>query len=197
MTIMTSERELETIVRDWFGDPHIALACGDWTTGAIMELLPDDKPVLTGARYPAPFSGLRDVRLVGQAHHLHLDLNKIAHVVYAIVPSVCYGYRPSFEAHFVSKLGAPPSFAVMVRKPYCGERTNVPALVAYFQRMLDHMARFPSVVRHRVEAPPKPPSRATWHDVRACLLRASAGMDPPPELVDALDRVPLEEAACA
>lgn len=197
MTDMSSESVLEAIVRDWFLDPHIALACGDWTTGAIMELLPDDKPVLTAARYPAPFTGLRDVRLVGQAHHLHLDLNKIAHVVYAIVPSVCYGYRPSFEAHFVPRLDAPPSFAVMVRKPYCGERTNRPALIPYFQRMLDHLARYPSVVRLRIEAPPKAPSRATWDDVRACLLRASAGMDPPPSLLRAMDDFAVEEAACA
>ena len=131
-----------------------------------MELLPDRMPVLTKQRYPEPFSGLRDVRLPGQAHHLHLDFGKIAQVEYAVVPSVCYGYRPSFEVHFIHKQATAPSFAVMVRKPYRNGVTNRAALLSYFRRMRDHLARFPDLVRSRVEVPD------ACDDVRACIEEA-------------------------
>lgn len=188
---------LDAIVRDWFAEPRITLACGDWGAGAIMEFVPDDAPVLTRERYAEPFVGLRDVRLPGQGHHIHLDLAKMRHVVYAIVPSVCYGYRPSFEAHFVSAVDATPSFAVMVRDPYRAGRLNREALVGYFRRMVDHLTRFPELVRFRVEAPPVAPSQETWAEIRACLAEACGDDDAPGSLLRSFEDMPTAEAAHA
>lgn len=188
---------LEGVLRDWVGVPRIVFACGDWRTGAIMELLPRTVATLTATRYAEPFAGLRDIRLSGQGHHIHLDLAKMWHVVYAIVPSVCYGYRPSFEAHFVSAIDAAPSFAVMVRDPYRAGRLNREALVGYFRRMVDHLARFPEVVRFRVEAPPVAPSRETWAEIRACLAEACGDDDAPGSLLRSFEGMPTAEAAHA
>jgi hypothetical protein len=161
------------MVREWFLENDITLACGDWSSGAIMELVPAENARLTKARYQHPFSGLRDVRLPGQGHHIHLDLDKIRHVIYAVVPSVCYGYRPSFEAQFTSGLDRAPSFAVMVRNPYPRGRVDRSALARYFRRMREHLARYPEIVHLRIEEPPMAREPETWAAVRAYLAEAA------------------------
>src|SRR5262245_41371428 len=132
--------QIERVIRDWLNEPGITLVCGDWRKGSIMELYPEGRAVLSEARYPEPFSGLRDLHLVGQDHHLHLDLAKLETAVYTVAPSVCYGYRPSFEVRFTAELegAGAAGFALSVREPYRGGRTNRGALVGYFRRMLEH-----------------------------------------------------------
>lgn len=91
---------VETILREWIADPDITLVCGRWADGGIMELVPAGRARLTPARYDGSFAGLRDLELDGAGHHLHLDLTKLAHAAYVLAPSVCFGYRPSFELRF-------------------------------------------------------------------------------------------------
>jgi len=167
--------QIESVIREWLEEPAITVVCGDWQSGSIMELLPEGRAVLTRQRYPEPFSGLRDLHLVGQGHHLHLDLAKLPLAVYSVSPCVCYGYRPSFDVRFTDGRddGRSCAFALSVREPYRGDSVNRAALVPYFRRMLDHQARFPEVVRLRVDAPREGSFRG-WDDAFSCLLEAGA-----------------------
>jgi hypothetical protein len=188
---------LEEIIRDWFVDETSALACGDWERGAIMEILPRGRAMLTGARYPEPFTGLREVRIPGQKHHLHLDLGKIDQVIYAVMPSVCYGYRPSFEVHFVREAHVSPSFMVMVSAPYRRGRPNRRALVGYFRRLLVHLERFPELVRFRMELPPVALSFDVWAEVLACFYEAGGKDVAAISIARRLEQMTVPEVASA
>lgn len=168
--------QIESVIRDWLDDPAITLVCGDWGKGSIMEILPEGRAVLTRQRYPEPFSGLREIRLPKQGHHLHLDLGKLSAAVYSVSPCVCYGYKPSFEVRFADETtDGSPMFSLAVRDPYVGDRANRASLVPYFRRMLDHHARYPRITRLHVDAPPlgQRPGRGGWADVVACLVEAA------------------------
>jgi hypothetical protein len=179
--------QIERVIRDWLAEPAITLVCGDWRRGSIMELYPEGRAELSAARYDEPFSGLRDLRLVGQGHHLHLDLAKLSTAVYTVAPSVCYGYRPSFEVRFTAELeGAGASgFTLCVRDPYRGERTNRAALVGYFRRMLEHQSLFPLVIRFHVDAGAEVRRRqgSVWRDAHACLVEAGEQAATPASLL--------------
>jgi hypothetical protein len=164
--------QTEAILREWLADPAIAIVCGDWRAGSIMELLPDGPVLLAGQRYADPFSGLRDVRLAGQRHHLHVDLSKLESCVYAITPSVCYAYRPAFEVGFATALGT-MAFSISLREPYHGAATNRAPLVRYFQRLLRDHVRFPDLVRFRVERSAHPHAGESWRDALTSLMEAS------------------------
>ncbi|APR77633.1 Hypothetical protein A7982_02980 [Minicystis rosea] len=171
---VTRIAQIEAVIRDWLEEPDITLFCGDWRSGSIMEILPEGRAVLTGARYPEPFSGLRDITLADQGHHLHLDLAKLGTVVYAVAPSVCYGYRPSFEIRFSDAASGAVAFSMGLREPYHGRRTNRAALVPYFRRLLAHHVRHRDVIRFRIEtsayhASTEPES---WREVYDCWVEA-------------------------
>lgn len=166
--------QLETILREWLSEPAITLMCGDWRNGCIMEILPDGPATLTREKYPEPFSGLRDIELPGQPHHLHINLDKLAQVVYAITPCVCYGYRPSFEVRFNDENSGTTAFALAVRQPYLGRKTNRSALISYFRRLLDHHRRFSAITRFHVDRLPDQgsPNADGWEDIRSCFVAA-------------------------
>jgi hypothetical protein len=166
--------QVETILREWLNEPAITIMCGDWRNGCIMELLPEGRATLTKEKYPAPFAGLRDIELPGQAHHLHLNLDKLTHVVYAIAPCVCYGYRPSFEVRFDDTEQSTTAFAVAIRQPYLGRRTNRPALTAYFRRMIDHLRRFPTMTSFQMQrnSSDSPLSTEGWNEILNCFMEA-------------------------
>lgn len=170
----TRVAQIEAVIRDWLEEPEITLFCGDWRSGSIMELLPEGRAVLTGPRYAEPFSGLRDITLAHQGHHLHLDLARLGIAGYAVAPSVCYGYRPSFEVRFSEVAGGPVAFSMGIREPYLGRRANRAALVPYFRRLLDHHARCREVVRFRVDAdaPGHAATVESWREVYECWLEA-------------------------
>lgn len=188
--------QIEHVLRDWLAEPAITLVCGDWRRGSIMELYPEGQAVLSAARYAEPFSGLRDLKLTGQGHHLHLDLAKLSSAVYAVAPSVCYGYRPSFEVRFTSDLegAGAGGFALSVREPYQAGRTNRAALVGYFRRLLQHQARFPEVTRLHVDAhadlhvdtraEARRGREDAWRDALSCLAEAREQATTPASLVD-------------
>lgn len=181
--------QIEYVIREWLSDPDIAIICGNWMNGSMMELFPNGRAYLSHERYPEPFSGLRDLHLQDQGHHLHLDLEKLGSAVYSLSPCVCYGYRPSFEVRFSTvELDSPVhfSFALGVREPYRGQKANRNALIAYFQRMLSHHRRFPEVTRFWIDRP-KDAGEATlsgWRESYACLLEACGY---PMELSQALE----------
>lgn len=164
--------QLETILREWLSEPSITLICGDWRNGCIMEILPEGPVTLTREKYPEPFSGLRDIELPGQPHHLHINLDKLATVVYAITPCVCYGYRPSFEIRFNDAESDTTAFAVALRQPYLGRKTNRSAVVAYFRKLLDHQQRFSSMTRFQVEPQPGTGKPQGWPEILDCLVAA-------------------------
>lgn len=169
--------QIESILRDWLREPDIAIICGNWMNGSMMELFPNGRASLSQARYPAPFSGLRDLHLQDQRHHLHLDLEKLGSAVYALSPCVCYGYRPSFELRFsTAELDNPRyfSFALGVREPYRGRRANKAALIAYFRKMLSHHQRYPEVTRFWIDSPKDAEAftLSGWREGYACLLEA-------------------------
>lgn len=165
---------VEAILREWLNEPAITLMCGDWRNGCIMEILPDGPATLTRAKYAEPFAGLRDIELPGQAHHLHLNLDKLARVVYAIAPCVCYGYRPSFEVRFEDTEQSTTAFALAVRQPYVGRRTNRAALTSYFRRMIDHLRRFPAITSFQMQRNTSDNALNTkgWSEILDCFVEA-------------------------
>ncbi len=170
--------QLETILREWLSEPAITLMCGDWRNGCIMEILPEGPVTLTREKYPEPFSGLRDIELPGQPHHLHINLDKLAQVVYAITPCVCYGYRPSFEVRFNDQETNTTAFALALRQPYLGRKTNRSALIAYFRRLLDHHQRFSGITRFHVDSQPAQGKLSAhgWEEILDCFV-AAGGSD--------------------
>ncbi len=166
--------QIETVLRTWLADPAITLICGNWAKGSIMELLPEGRATLSGPRYAEPFAGLRDLHLDGQGHHVHLDLARFACAVYTIAPSVCYGFRPSFELHFRRDDDEPGfALALSVRDPWRGAALARDRVVGYFQRVLAHRIQFADVVRFRATAAGRDQATA-WSAVHAC-LRDAAG----------------------
>lgn len=183
--------QIEAVIQEWLSDPGITLICGDWPRGSIMEIVPEGKARLTPPRYPAPFSGLRDLVLDGQGHHLHLDLEKLSLAVYSVVPSVCYGYRPSFEVHFTGgDVDSPCAFAMSVTNPYRGANADTAALVPYFRRMLDHHRRYPEVTRFRTAQLPERRGGAEsgWREALSC-LEAAVGVNVPESLPPGPDKL--------
>jgi len=173
MTSAGRMAQIESVIRDWLEEPGLTLFCGDWQNGSIMEIVPETRAQLTRQKYAEPFSGLRDIKLEGQGHHLHLDLAKLGAAVYTVAPCVCYGYRPSFEVRFCDSPQGSPAFSLAVRDPYHGRRVERASIVSYFRRLLDHHARFPDAVRFLVEptaraaAPPE-----AWLDILSCFREA-------------------------
>ena len=48
---------------DWLADPDITVACGLWSDGAILELVPEGQASLLPAAYDGCFSCVRALRL--------------------------------------------------------------------------------------------------------------------------------------
>lgn len=145
--------QIETILSEWLEVPGITLFCGRWGDGATMELLPSSPPQLTEARYDGCFAGLRDLTISGQSHHIHLDLNQFRYAVYSIEPSVCFGFKPSFELRFSRRMRKNDDtwgFAVGLRAPYPGGMLDQRSVLGFFSRLAGHARRYPAVTRLRV-----------------------------------------------
>ena len=135
--------EIERIVRDWLDEPDLLVLSGRWGDGAVMELVPPSPPRLTGQRYEGRFAGLRDLLLDGQAHHVHLDLARLTRATYLVSPSVCFGFRPSFELRLHAPEADPlESFGLgfSLRAPYRNGGVAREAVGRYFSRYRRHRA---------------------------------------------------------
>ncbi len=140
-----------------------------------MELLPQGGASLSGPRYEPPFHGLRELRVAGAAHHVHLDLNRLTRAWYVMAPSVCYGFRPSFEIRFTAA-GAKPlanfGLGLAVGRPYAGSRLRTDTVERYLRRAIDHVTRFPEVVSLLCDRPDPPRGDPSdWQTIEGMLGR--------------------------
>jgi len=85
----------------WLEHPNTTIACGRWCDGSVSELLPRGRARLLPARYNDCFIGVRELRIGDSPHHMHIDLGRLHHIRYVVAPSVCFGFRPSFEARLL------------------------------------------------------------------------------------------------
>ncbi|MEW8419856.1 MAG: hypothetical protein AB2690_21755 [Candidatus Thiodiazotropha endolucinida] len=164
---------LETVLREWLAVKEIVIICGKWDHGAISEIISDGKAWLTEAAYTGKFVGLRDLRVRGEHHHLHIDLGKFSHVEYAVTPSVCYGWKPSFEVFLVGDHG-PGNFAVSAGRPYRRQALNRPLVKAFFKRFMDHRQRFGDAIQWSATGygcgPESSAVNDCWHEIGSCAL---------------------------
>lgn len=166
---------MESIIRDWLADPETTIFCGYWPDGAIVELLPRGEVLLSGPRYDGVFSGLRELRLAQGAHHVHLDLGRLVRATYLVVPSVCYGFRPSFELR-LTVAGDDPArrfgLGFSMTHPYAGDRLREATALRYFQRAADHLERYPDIASLAFRDGPVPEGRGTdWSAVESLIGR--------------------------
>ena len=148
---------VERILRLWLQEHDLTIFCGVWSNGAIMELLPQGRARLTGQLYTGRFAGLRDLVLDDSGHHVHLDLGRLSRVVYLVAPSVCYGFRPSFELRITTP-GADPmrefGLGLAMRHPYDGDHLREAVAAAYFTRASNDLQANPDTVSLRFENHP-------------------------------------------
>lgn len=148
---------VEAILQSWLDDPDVMLFCGSWRDGGIMELLPHGTATLSDSRYEAPFNGVRELRILGSSHHVHLDMARMTHAWYVVAPSICYGYRPSFELRLTAA-GRDPGEAcglgLALERPYHGRKLRAEVAFRYFRRVLEHTAAYPLNVSFRCERTP-------------------------------------------
>lgn len=168
---------IDTILRESLADPDVTLMSGCWHDGAVMELIPQGGARLSASRYDGAFAGVRDLSLGGVPHHMHLDLARLRFATYVIAPSVCFGFQPSFELRLsntrreaLERYGV----ALSIGKPYRGGQLRLDVLEHYFQRLIDHRARFPRIVTFRASGGVKGAQMSSafdWDGLSALLTR--------------------------
>ena len=173
--VMTEPNSIavETVLRSWLEEPDVTLFCGDWRQGGIMELIPRGTARLTGRHYEPPFDGLRELRIEGAGHHVHLDLARLTVARYRVSPSVCYGFRPSFELRLgghATRIGDGFGLGLGISSPYAGRSLKTEAVRRYLQRASEHVGSFPGVVdfaceHHRLNCETLP----VWSEVAKLL----------------------------
>ncbi len=150
MTVIERDRDaIEAILRSWLDDTDLTIFCGRWHDGGVMELLPGGRVELSGPCYDEPFAGIRELRLADAAHHVHLDLGRLTRACYLVLPSVCYGFRPSFELRLTGAGEDPKQgfgIGLGVRSPYAAGRLRAEPVQRFFNRLIDHLHRYPDVV---------------------------------------------------
>ena len=171
---------LDRILRDWLADESTFLIAGRWGEGVVAEILPRGKARLSAAGYSGAFAGLRDLRIEGEAHHLHLDLARFTGVRYTIRPSVCYGWRPSLEIDLVGPEDT-PCFSLSAGTTYCAGAFQPAPARAYFARLFEHRRRYGALVGVHVRPSSAPVQEvaADWGAILECTseLAAARGFD--------------------
>ena len=166
-------RSIESVLRDWLTEKKIVLVCGRWDQGAVSEIVSNGKAWLTESTYAGKFAGLRDLRVRGEKHHLHLDLGKFSHAEYAIRPSVCYGWKPAFEILLVGDHG-PGNIAVSAGRPYRKHELDRSMVKAYLQKFMAHKHRFGEIIQWSAKSLGRGPESAAvndcWREIGSCAL---------------------------
>lgn len=164
---------VEEILQSWLDDPDLTLFCGHWGHGGVMELLPRGGARLSGPRYGPPFDGLRELRLDNGAHHVHLDLGRLTRAWYVMAPSVCYGFRPSFELRLTGANADPREgfgLGLALGHPYAGRGLRAEPVRRYFRRAAEHMASFPGTVSFLCDRSRTPhDTEADWDFIESLL----------------------------
>ncbi len=97
-TVLSSRTEqLAKLLEPWLQSGQMAVACGRWQDGGVAEILPAAGLSLLPAVYDGCYVGVREIRLHEADHHVHLDLGRVHRLQFAMAPSVCFAFRPSFE----------------------------------------------------------------------------------------------------
>jgi len=177
------------VLDEWLADDRVTIACGSWADGGIAELLPRGKARLLPVAYEGCFAGVRELRIDGAEHHVHLDLGRVHCLVYCIAPSVCFGGRPSFELRFLTTGagGARSSrwaVSVMLSHPYPGGTLDPTQVRWFLERARRHIAARPDLVRLELS-----PDVADAADVRHCIAETLGlpGATRWPDTLGALD----------
>lgn len=141
----------------WLSDPGITVACGRWNDGAILELMPQGQATLLPAAYDGCFAGVRELRLQGSAHHLHIDFGRVHKLSYAVMPSVCLAFKPSFEVRFlVLGAGGAPTDAwmvsLMLTAPYVNNALDREQIQRFFKRARQHGLLRPNLVELLIDS---------------------------------------------
>lgn len=171
-------RFFDEALAQWLAEPGVTVACGRWhDDAAIAELVPHGRARLLPARYPDPFSGVRELRIDGCDHHLHIDFGRVHRLAYVLAPSVCLAFKPSFEARLLLRAvgGAPTDHwlvSLMLSSPYKGDRLDEATVLRYFERARRHAAQAPRSVSLTVEPAVRASSQS---DAILALLRQAAG----------------------
>ena len=147
---------MHAVVARWLAQPGVSIACGRWADGAISEFIPRQAAQLLPAIYDGCFAGVRELRLVGQPHHLHIDFGRIHRLSYAVAPSVCLAFKPSFELRLltVGAGGAPTDrwlVSLMLESPYVDGQLDTAAALRYFQRATADCRQRPDLVELSVD----------------------------------------------
>jgi len=155
--VETQSDFFHAIFAEWLEDPETTVACGAWSDGAVSELVPGRRGRLLPARYEGCFAGVRELRMDGSPHHLHVDFGRVHQVCYTVAPSVCFGFKPSFEARFLTTGpgGAPTdrwSVALMQGRPYDTGGLRSAAVERFFERAHAHARRQPSLVDIQIQS---------------------------------------------
>jgi hypothetical protein len=140
----------------WLAEPGVTIACGRWVDGAIAEIMPLGSARLLPALYDACFVGVRELRLAEQPHHLHIDFGRVHAFGYAVAPSVCLAFKPSFELRLlmVGPAGAPTDrwlVSLMLAEPYAGGVLDHGAVLRFFQRVRQDAAARPDLVEFSID----------------------------------------------
>jgi hypothetical protein len=178
---MDSIARLDRIVRDWLDDPDTTIVCGRWTDGSVGELLPRGRARLSVAKHEGRFAGLRDLWIEGEEHHLHVDLGSFDRVAYTVVPSVCFGWRPSLELRF-ERASQPTGLAFATSSPYAVDRLRTPLAERYLRRLLHHRDEHPGLVEFVAQPAPQRTraNEATYRELAGLLWQLGARADAPP-----------------
>jgi len=141
----------------WLEHPNTTIACGRWCDGSVSELLPRGRARLLPARYNDCFIGVRELRIGDSPHHMHIDLGRLHHIRYVVAPSVCFGFRPSFEARLLLLgPGNTPidrwTVSVMLTNPYAGDMLDRDEATRFFRLAQLHAQLRPDLVELEVEA---------------------------------------------
>lgn len=150
----------------------MTVACSSWADGGIAELLPRGKATLLPAAYEGCFAGVRELRLDGLEHHLHIDLGRVHQLTDSIAMSVCFAGKPSFEMRLLTTgpCGARTSrwsVSLMLSRPYIGDTLASNEIAWFFERARLHIARRPDLVRFEVS--PDALRSERGDEVRVCL----------------------------
>ncbi len=167
---------VDSIFREWLADPRTMVICGRWEHGSITELLPHGRASLSRQAYDGCFAGLRDLRIDGEDHHIHVDLGRFHRVEYVVAPSVCFQGKPSFEVRFLltTPAGDPTrdwDLALSLSRPYLGQALNREAVVRFFRRFAEHRRRHADLVGFHAMVGAEHDVRV-WREVVECCWQA-------------------------
>ncbi|NQZ17841.1 MAG: hypothetical protein HRT44_01070 [Bdellovibrionales bacterium] len=142
----------EEVLLDQISNKNITLACGQWDKGGIMELVPRGQASLLPSKYSGSFAGIRELRIKGVEHHLHIDLGRIHSIEFRITPSVCLNFRPSFEVCFISQASGGgrtgiSALTVMLSYPYKGSEICLEAVQSWLEQYFHYVSLRSDLVR--------------------------------------------------